>query len=89
MKRDEIYGQWKERKAQIEIDKAFSQQVMERIYQYEQSRNRSWFDSSRFIDIISAHPLAKAGLIVSGALAGLVRLLFIIMAILNGGTISG
>ena len=89
MKAEQICADWKKRKGQIETERDYSEKVMERIHQYEQSRSRPLFDSRRFVEVISAHPLAKVALIISGAVTGLVRLVFIIVAILGGGTVSG
>ena len=89
MNKNELYNAWKDRRSQIEIRKDFSEKAMNQIYQYEQKRDRSSFGSMRLVDLISAHPLAKVALIVSGALAGLIRLAIMIVAILNGGIASG
>ncbi|MBA7625715.1 hypothetical protein ES703_33147 [subsurface metagenome] len=89
MKREELYNTWKERKSQIKVSSAFSGKVMSRIYQYERARRRPLFDFQRFVDIISAHTLAKASLVAVGAAVGFVRLMFMILVILSRGDING
>jgi len=89
MKSEEIYNTWKERKSQVEVSSAFSGRVMNQIYQYEQAKRRPLFDIQRLVDIISAHTLAKAGLVAAGAAVGLVRLIFMILVILSRGDING
>jgi len=89
MKSEEIYNAWKEQKSQIEVSSAFSGRVMNQIYQYEQAKRKPLFDMQRLVDIISAHTLAKAGLVAAGAAMGLVRLMFMILVILSRGDING
>lgn len=84
MKKEETYDAWKEQKSQIEIGKGFSDKVMSRIYQYEQKKKKPLLDMQRFIEVISAHPLAKAGIIAIGAITGLVRIAFMIHVLLFG-----
>ena len=89
MKTEELHEQWKKRKRQSETAKDFSAKVLNRIYQYERAKSKAWFSSMRLTAIISAHPLAKVAIIVSGAVTGLVRLTLVIVAILSGGTVNG
>lgn len=89
MKSEEIYNIWKKRKSQIEVSNAFSGKVMNQIYQYEQAKRRPLFDMQRLVDIISAHTLAKVGLVAAGAAMGLVRVIFMILVILSRGDING
>lgn len=87
MKSQEIYNAWKEQKSQIEIDTGFSNKVMNLIHQYGQRKKVSLFDE--FIELISAHLLAKIGLIAVGAATGFFRLVFMVIVILSKGEING
>ena len=89
MNTEKLHKQWKKRKSQSETAKDFSAKVLNRIYQHERAKSKAWFGSMRLAAIISAHPLAKVAIIVSGAVTGLVRLTLMIVAILSGGTING
>jgi len=83
MKIEEIYKAWQEEKRQIEIHKEFSDEVMDRIYQYEREKRKSLFDIQQLIELISAHSLAKAGLVAAGAVTGLVRIAFVVCTFLR------
>ena len=87
MNNDQVYGQWKTQKRQIEIHRVFSAKAMNRICEYEQ--NKPPFDLLKVMEFIYTHPLVKAGLVASGAIAGFVRLVFVIVGILNGVNING
>jgi hypothetical protein len=89
MKSEEIYNAWKNGKSQIEIGKGFSDRVLKQIHQYEQGKRARIFDMQQFLEFISLHPLAKAALIATGAVAGVVRLVFMIIMILSKGDING
>ena len=83
MKTEEIYNTWKEQKSQIEVGKGFSDKVMTQIYQYEQKRRESLFDMQSLVELISAHMLAKAGLILAGGVVGFIRVIFMISMVLE------
>ncbi len=87
MRSDQIYGQWKKQKRQIEIRRGFSAKAMKRICEYEQSKHS--FALVKVIEFIYTQPLVKVGLVASGAIAGFVRLVFVIVGILNGVNING
>ncbi|MHC4387194.1 MAG: hypothetical protein ACYSX1_01145 [Planctomycetota bacterium] len=89
MKSEGIYNTWKERKSHVEVSNTFSDRVMSRIYEYEQVRARPFFDIQRLVERVSAHALAKAGLVAAGAAMGLVRLIFVILVILSRGDTNG
>ena len=82
MKSEEIYNAWKERKSQIDIRVNFADEVMNQIYRYEQKKRKPLFDGHRVIELISAHRFAKAGVVTAGAVAGLVRIMFVVYAFL-------
>ena len=84
MKSEKIYDDWKKQRSHTEVGQNFTDQVMNRVYQYEQTKPKPLFDMQRLIEFISAHPLAKAGLIASGAVAGFVRVAFMIHILLFG-----
>jgi len=83
MKRQEIYNAWKETKRQIDISEDFSRQMLNQIYRYEREKRKSLFDGHRLIELISAHRLAKAGLVTAGAVTGFVRIMFVVYAFLG------
>ncbi len=82
MKSEKLYEDWKKQKSQIEVGQNFTEKVMNQVYQYEQKRKASSFDIQWFVEAITAHPLAKVGLITIGATAGIVRVVFIIHILL-------
>ncbi len=82
MKSEEIYNAWKERKSQIDIRENFSDELMNRIYRYEQKKRKPLFDVHRLIELISAHRFVKAGVVTAGAVTGLVRIMFVVYAFL-------
>ena len=89
MKSEKAYNSWKDQKNQIEVGQNFTEEVMSKIYQYEQKKGKPSFDIYQLIEFISAQPLMKAGLVTAGALIGLVRLVFMIIVILSKGVING
>ena len=84
MKSDEIYNNWKAQRNQVGPCHEFTEKVMNQVFQYEHKRRKPLFDIQRFIALISAHPLAKAGLIATGGIAGLVRAAAMIRIVLFG-----
>jgi hypothetical protein len=89
MKGHEVYKSWRQKKSQIEVSQNFTDQVMNQVCQCEQSRNVPLLKIDRLIELISLHPLAKTGLVVVGAVMGIVRLLIMIHAILSNGVVNG
>ena len=83
MKNEEIYNSWIRQKMEIDIDENFSGNVMKRISAYEQTKAKPLFDIQHFVEIISNHPLAKAGLIAAGLIGGITRTGFTLYAILG------
>ncbi len=83
MKCQEVYNAWKERKSQIEIAEDFTDEVMNQVYQHAQKKRKPMFDIRQLVELISAHPLAKAGLIAAGAVAGFVRVTFVVCVFLG------
>lgn len=83
MKSKELYDNWKKQRSQIEVGQNFTEKVMSQVYQYEQTKPKPLFDMQRLFEFISAHPLAKAGLIVAGAVAGFIRMAFTIYVFLG------
>ena len=84
MKSEQVYDDWKRQRSQAEVGHDFTEKVMKQVYQYEQRRKSSLFDIQWLLEAISAHPFVKAGLVVIGAFAGLVRVAFIIRVLLLG-----
>ncbi len=83
MKRQEIYNAWKGKKRQIDVKESFADEVMHQIHRYERAKAKPEFDVQRLIDFISSCSFAKAGLVVAGAVAGLVRIIFVVYAFLR------
>jgi len=74
MKRQEVYNAWKEPKSKIEVGENFTQQVMNQICLYEQTKKHPLLNMQRFMDLVYAHPLAKAGIVTAGIIAGFIRM---------------
>ncbi len=89
MKGEKIINNWKDQRGQIEVREDFAQDVMSQIYQYEQRKRRPLFDMEWLVEFISAHPLAKTGLVIAGGVTGIGRIIFMIVMILNKGVING
>ena len=89
MKSEKLYDNWKRQRSQVEVGDNFTEKAISRIYQYEQKKRKMFFDMQQLIEFISVHPLAKAALIATGAIAGFVRFLFMVMMILNKGVVNG
>ena len=84
MKSEKFYDDWKKQRSQVEVGDDFTEKVMNQVYQYEQTKPKPLFDAQRFVEFISAHRLAKAGMIAIGTVAGFVRVAFIIHVLLFG-----
>jgi len=84
MKTEQLYDNWKKLRSQIELGDGFIGDVMNQIYQYERLKRKPLFDVQRFLEFVSVHPIAKAGLIAAGAIGGLVRAALMIHVLLFG-----
>ena len=82
MKSEKIYNAWKESKSHIDIQENFKGEVMNRIYRYERDKRKSMFDVQRLIELISEHRFAKAAVVTAGAVAGFVRIIFVVYTFL-------
>ena len=89
MKENEVYESWRQKKRQIDVSQNFTDRVMNKVYQWDKSRNVYQLTIERLIELISFHPLAKTGLVAAGAATGIVRLIIMIQAILSNGVING
>jgi len=89
MKENDVYESWKREKRQIDVSQNFTDRVMSRVYQCEQSKEKSLFTIEKIIELISLNPMAKTGLVVVGAATGIVRIIIMIQAILNNGVVNG
>jgi hypothetical protein len=89
MKKNKVYESWKQQKRQINISQNFTDRVMNRVHQYEQSKEKSLLTMEKLIELISLNPLAKTGLVVIGAATGIARIIIMIQAILSNGVING
>jgi hypothetical protein len=89
MKENEVYEFWRQEKRQIEVSQNFTDQVMNKVYQREQSRKKQLFTIERLIELISFHPLAKTGLIAVGAVVGIIRVIIMILSVLSNGVVNG
>ena len=89
MKDHEFYESWRQEKRQIDVSQNFTDQAMNKVYQWQQNRNVYQLKMERLIELISFHPLAKFGLVAAGAATGIVRLIIMIQTILSNGVING
>jgi len=89
MKDREVYESWRQEKSQIDVSRNFTDHVMNEVHQWEQSRKSPQLKMERLIELISFHPLAKTGLVATGAVTGIVRLIIMIQAILSNGVVNG
>ena len=89
MKDHKVYESWRQKKRQIDVSQNFSDQAMNQVYQWEQSRKSPLFAMERLIELISFHPLAKTGLVAIGGVTGIVRLIIMIQTILSNGVVNG
>jgi hypothetical protein len=83
MDTEKIYNLWKNKKSNCEINQNFSDTIMNRINKYEQKKRKPFFDMYKIIDFISIQPLAKVALFAAGAIAGFVRLIFVVRMVLE------
>ena len=89
MKPREIYDSWRQQKQQIHVDPAFADQVMTRIRAWDREKRPPAFGVERLVELISVHPLVRAGLVAAGAAAGFARIVMMIVVILNNGVTNG
>ena len=83
MRSEEIYNTWKDKKHQIDVSDGFADKVMNRVRRYEQGKSEGLAGLRSLVDVISGHPLAQAGLVVAGAIAGLIRVAFVVCTFLR------
>jgi hypothetical protein len=83
MNNEDIYNGWKEKKHQVEISENFTDSMMNQIRQYEQKKCKSLFNVQSLIELMSAHTLAKAGLILTGGVVGFIRVVFVVTMVLE------
>ena len=83
MKTEETYNAWKEKKRQVEIRENFTDEVMTQICQYEQNKRKSLFHVQSLIELMSAHTLPKAGLILTGGVVGFIRVVLMFRMVLE------
>ena len=78
MKNEQLYDDWKKQRNQVEVGDNFTEKVMHQVYQYEQKKKKPLLDMQRFVEAVYAHPLAKAGMVFAGVIAGFIRMSFTI-----------
>ena len=83
MNNEDIYNAWKGKKHQVEISESFTDSVMNQIRRYEQNKRKSLFNVQSLIELMSAHTLAKAGLILTGGVVGFIRVVFVVTMVLE------
>ncbi|NIA32095.1 MAG: hypothetical protein GWP06_19570 [Actinobacteria bacterium] len=83
MDTEKIYNLWKSKKSYLKTNQNFSNTIIKRINQYEQKKRKPFFDMYKIIDFISIQPLAQVALFAAGAIAGFVRLIFVIRMVLE------
>ena len=89
MKDHKVYESWRQEKRQIDVSQNFTDQAMNQVYQWEQSRESPRLKMERLIELISFHPLAKTGLVAIGGVMGIVRLIIMVQTILSNGVVNG
>ena len=89
MKDHKVYESWRQKKRQIDVSQNFTDQAMNQVYQWEQSRESPRLKMERLIELISFHPLAKTGLVAIGGVMGIVRLIIMVQTILSNGVVNG
>jgi hypothetical protein len=82
MKTEEILKLWADTKLQINPEGDFSSKVMSRIYEYDRQRKKPLFDISWLVEIATSNPLAKAAMIMTAAMAGVLRVVFLMCTLL-------
>jgi len=60
----------------------FKGEVMNQIYRYERDKRKPLFDVQRLVELISEHRFAKAAVVTAGAVAGFVRIIFVVYTFL-------
>ena len=83
MNNEDIYNAWKKKKRRVEIRENFTDSVMNQICQYEQNKRKSLFDVQSLVEFMSAHTLAKAGLILTGGIVGFIRVVLMFRMVLE------
>ena len=83
MKNEEIINSWKNQRNQIEVGQNFTEEVMVQIHQYEQKKQKHFFDAQRLIELISVHPLIKTGMVLASVVIGFVRVVLMLGVILG------
>ena len=83
MDTEKFYNLWKDKKSCLKVNEDFSDTIMICINQYEQKKRKPFFDMYKIIDLISIQPLTQIALFVAGAIAGFVRLIFVIRMVLE------
>ena len=83
MKSKELFESWKEEKRKVDVPERFADEAMEQIYKYERERKKPTFPAEWIEEFISAYWLARAGLVVAAAVAGFVRVAFVVCAFLS------
>lgn len=82
MKTEEILKLWKDGKLQTETERDFPDKVMSRIYKYEEQSRKPLFDISWLVEIVTSNPLAKAAMIMTAAMVGVLRVAFLLGTLL-------
>lgn len=83
MNNEDIYNAWKEKKRKVETRENFTNEVMTQIRQYEQNKRKSLFNVQSLIELMSAHTLTKAGLILTGGVVGFIRVVLVVTMVLE------
>ena len=82
MDKEQMFRKWKDAKSDIQVSDSFSSEVMQGVYSYQESKRKPLFDIDHLIELMSARPLAKAAMIVGGAVVGFVRVALMIHTVL-------
>lgn len=89
MKPRQVYDRWKQQKRQIDAKPDFADQVMNRIYTWEQEEQTRTLGIERLVELVSLHPAIRTAFVAAGAMTGIVRLIIMVIVILNNGVANG
>ena len=86
---NEIYHAWKENRRRIEPGPDFTDQVINKIVQYEREKRNTRFDLRSWGDFFISYFPVKAALVAGGTLAGLIRVVVVLRILLGCASVAG
>ena len=82
MNNEKLYEIWKQQNKTMEVPQEFGEKVMDRIGRHEEQK-RSRIDAGEIIERIFTRRLAKVTVFAGAAILGLIRMLFVLGAVLR------